>query len=81
MGSHVAPTRPSKWGLKASFWALLYCSGQTWLAMATTVHRFRPTSHSTFFFHMDPLTNDKGPGCYLQGSKIGPPYRAPPVST
>ena len=38
---------------------------------AAIVRRFGPRSHSTFFFYMDPLTKDGGPGCYLQRSSIG----------
>ena len=39
---------------------------------ATTVCQFVPKSLSTFFSHIDPLTTEAGPGCYLQFSKIGP---------
>ena len=28
--------------------------------------------HSTFFFYMDPLNNDRGLGCHLQPFKIKP---------
>ena len=40
--------------------------------MATNVHRFKPISHSNFYFYMDPPTNDGGLQCYLPLSKIGP---------
>ena len=59
-------------GLLAPWWAKF-----GW-PMAATARRFGSRSHSTFFFHMDPLTSDGGPGCYLELSKIGPsmgPYR------
>ena len=77
MWSHVAPTKLTWWcllapestilGLFAPFWAKL---GWT---IAATVHQFGPTSHSIFFFYMDPLLNDRGPRLCLKVSKTGPP--------
>ena len=40
--------------------------------IAATLRRGRPWSRSTFFFYMDPLINDEGPGCYFQVSWIHP---------
>ena len=45
-----------------------------WL-IAATVCRFRPRSHTTFFFSLDPLTNDRVPGAF-PGFQDPPP---PPV--
>ena len=42
--------------------------------IATTVSRFGSTTHSTFFFSVDPLTNDGGPGCYFRLSKMPPKW-------
>ena len=37
--------------------------GKKWFAMiAATAHRFRPWSHSTLFFYIDPLTSNYGRG-------------------
>ena len=44
---------------------------KTWLAYSRHCVLIRSISHCTFFFSMDPLTNDGSPTCYLQPSKIG----------
>ena len=46
-----------------------------WLAYSCHCALIRTRSLSTFFFYMDPLTNEGGPGCYLHLCKICPPMR------
>ena len=80
MGSRVAPTKPSWWCLLAP---QKHCLGlvalwraKTGWPVAATVLQVGPRSLSTFFFDMDPGTNDGGPECYLQVSQIGRPMGA-----
>ena len=58
--------------LKSAIWAYFQSSGQKLVGCSRHCAPFRPWSHPTFFFDIPPLTNDGGPGCYLQVSLIGP---------
>ena len=42
--------------------------GKGWLADSGHCASIQTLSHSTFFFYMDLLTKDVGPGCYLHVS-------------
>ena len=55
-------------GLFAPWWGTL-----GW-PIATTICGPRPWSRSTVFFHMDPLTNARGPGLYLPSTQISSSY-------
>ena len=39
--------------------------------IGATMSKFRPSSHSTFFFFLNPRDNEGGPGCYIEASSIG----------
>ena len=82
MWSHVAPTRPCLLALEGAFLGLfaLWWAKFGW-PKATTMRRFKPRSHSTLFFRMEPLTNDGALGAIPLFPKSAPYGGSPPLST
>ena len=62
MGARVNPGGAmwASWPPKASFWASFIALSKVGWPIAPILRGFRCKSHSTFFFYMDPLTNDEG---------------------